>query len=64
MLKKVVDNRKVGWYYIRALERAQELRSLKTEQETSIQKQKFQETTNAKFVHRVKSNGEFDPGSG
>ena len=40
-IKKDVDNRNIGWYYIRALERAQELRSLKTEQETSIQKTKI-----------------------
>ena len=37
-VKKDVDNIKRGWYYIRALRSARELRSLKTEQETSIQK--------------------------
>ena len=50
-VKKVVDNGRIGWYYIRALERAQELRSLKTEQETSIQKQLFRkQRTQSSFI--------------
>ena len=51
------------WYYIRALaESGAEQRSLKTEQETSIQKNRKQRTSSS-FI-KSQSNGEFDPGSG